>query len=79
MLRLWQKGAKKKEKEKNPNRILIGSNVHGAPGASFNPSTATVATTIQSTQLPYAVTSPPLLSNPYPQQDILSLAGIQCQ
>lgn len=39
---------------------------------------ATVATTIQSMHLSCAVTSPPL-SNPYPQQDILRLAGIQCQ
>lgn len=44
-----------------------------------NPRPATVATTIQSMQLSSAVTSPPLLSNPYPQQDILRLAGIQCQ
>lgn len=44
-----------------------------------HPSPATVATTIQSTQFPFAVTSPTLLSNPYPQQDILRLAGIQCQ
>lgn len=36
------------------------------PGASFNPRPATVATTIQSMQLSYAATSPPLLSNPLP-------------
>lgn len=53
-----------------------GSNVHGALGASFNPRTATVATTIQITELSCAGAS--LLSNPYPQQDILRLAGIQC-
>lgn len=51
----------------------------GTLAASSDPSPATVATTIQSTQLSCAVTSPPLLSNPYPQQDILRLAGIQCQ
>lgn len=71
MLRLCQKGAKKK--------ILTDSSVRGALWASSNPSPATVATTIQITQLSYAVTSTPLLSNPYPQQDILRLAGIQCQ
>lgn len=65
--------------KKKKERILTGSNVHGAPRASFDPSPATVATTIQSTQFPFAVTSPTLLSNPYPQQDILRLAGIQCQ
>lgn len=54
-----------------------GSNFHGALGASFNPRTATVATTIQITELSCDVASP-LLSNPYPQQDILRLAGIQC-
>lgn len=43
-----------------------GSNVHGALGASFKPRPATVATTIQSTQLSCAVTSPPLLSKPLP-------------
>lgn len=45
--------------------ILTGFEVHGFLGASFSPSPATVATTIQSTQLSYAVTSP-LLSNPLP-------------
>lgn len=52
-------------------------NVQGASGASVSP--VQLATTIQSTPLSFAVTSPPLLSNPYPQQDILRLAGIQCQ
>lgn len=49
------------------------------PGSSSYPRPAAIATTIQSTQLSCVVTSPPLLSNPYPQQDILRLAGIQCQ
>ena len=66
-------------KKKKKERILTGSNVHGALRASFDPSPATVATTIQSTQFPFAVTSPTLLSNPYPQQDMLRLAWIQCQ
>lgn len=47
--------------------------------ALVDPRSATVATTIQCTHISCAVTSPTLLSNPYPQQDILRLAGIQCQ
>lgn len=70
MLRLCRKGAKK-----DFDRVQCTWGLR----ASFNSSPATVANTIQSTQLSYAVTSPPALSNPYPQQDILRLAGIQCQ
>lgn len=59
-------------------RFLTGSNVHGTLGSSFSYSPATVATTIQSKLLFFAVTSM-FCPNSYPQQDILRLAGIQCQ
>lgn len=54
------------------------SSVRGAFGASCQPQPSYSSHHHSKQQLCGAVTSPALLSSPYPQQDILRLAGIQC-
>lgn len=51
----------------------MASDVRGAPGSLRQPRPATVAATNTTIQNSLVVPSPPLLSKPYPQQDILRL------